>query len=47
MLISIGKASILLCASIPTLKIRENQGRIKPHHRTLGGHRMVVIEHNY
>ena len=44
MLISIGKASRLLGISISTLRLWENQGGIKPHCRTLGGHRRYLLK---
>ena len=44
MLISIGKASRLLGISISTLRLWENQCRIKPHSRTLGGHRRCLLK---
>ena len=44
MLISIGKASRLLGISISTLRLWENQCRIKPHSRTLGGHRRYLLK---
>lgn len=44
MLVSIGKASVLLGVSISTMRLWEKQGKIKPFCRTKGFHRRYQIQ---
>lgn len=44
MLVSIGKASVLLGVSISTIRLWERQGKIKPFCRTRGCHRRYKIQ---